>query len=170
MSCAEEIERVFVLRALPTIPIGAEIWKIEQGYFDRSMTESQLAARAYPEGRLRCVTTPAGARKYFHTVKQGSGLVRQETERVISAEEFDALWPLTAGRRLSKTRHRVQTGAHVWEIDEFHALPLVLAEIELHSASESIDIPSWIAPLIVREVTTDARWRNSALVLYGVPT
>ena len=170
MSGALEIERVFVLRSMPQIPAHAEVWKIGPGYFERSMTEAQLAERAYPEGRVRCVMHGDGTRAYFHTVKQGAGLVRQETERTISAEEFDALWPLTAGRQLSKTRSRVHEQGLVWEIDEFHSLPLVMAEVELPSETHAITMPSWIAPLVVREVTTDARWRNSALVVHGLPS
>ena len=49
----------------------------------------------------------------------------------------------------------------MWEIDEFHGRleGLVVAEIELESETEAVDIP----PFIGREVTDDKRYYNSAL-------
>ena len=44
------------------------------------------------------------------TVKSGPEHVRVEEEIAIDERRFAALWPLTAGRRLSKTRYRVALG------------------------------------------------------------
>ncbi len=149
---------------MPVIPTGAEVWQIEQGYFDAGATED-----GSPKGRIRRVTHASGKQQCFHTIKRGEGLVRIESEREIEAAEFDRWWPQSANRRLTKTRHRVRVAGHVWEIDQFHSLQLVLAEVELRETSEQIEIPAWIAPLVVREVTTDARWRNASLATRGVP-
>ncbi len=172
-----EIERVWVLRAMPAIPAGAavELWEIEQGYLaPEAATEAELARLGFPEGRLRRVGEPTGAERFFHTVKRGAGVVREEVEREITRAEFDAAWPHTRGRRLAKTRHRVREGGLVWEVDLFRDLragdaPLVMAEVELSDAAERFEMPAWIAPLVVREVSEDARYRNSALAMYGVP-
>ena len=172
-----EIERVWVLRAMPAIPAGAavELWGIEQGYLaPEAASEAELARLGFPEGRLRRVVEPTGAERFFHTVKRGAGVVREEIEREITRAEFDASWPHTHGRRLAKTRHRVREGGLVWEVDLFRDLragdaPLVMAEVELPDAAERFELPSWIAPLVVREVSEDARYRNSALAMYGVP-
>ncbi len=172
-----EIERVWVLRAMPAVPGDAEVevWEIEQGYLaPEAASEAELARLGFPEGRLRRIVEPSGAERFFHTVKRGAGVVREETEREITREEFDAAWPHTRGRRLAKTRRRVRDGALVWEVDLFHDLragdgPLVMAEVELSDAEERFEMPAWLAPLVVREVSEDARYRNSALAMYGVP-
>ncbi len=174
---AHEIERVWVLRAMPTIPHDAEVevWEIEQGYLaPESASEAELARLGFPEGRLRRVVEPSGAERFFHTVKRGTGVVREEFERAITRAEFDAAWPHTAGRRLAKTRRRVREGGLVWEVDLFRDLcagdaPLVMAEVELSDAAERFTLPAWIAPLVVREVSEDPGYRNSALAMYGVP-
>ncbi|MEY3026904.1 MAG: hypothetical protein RLZZ238_1801 [Planctomycetota bacterium] len=168
-----EIERVWVLRAAPTVPasVAVEVWRIEQGYLaPESRDEAELARLGFPEGRLRRIVEPSGAERFFHTVKSGSGIVRIEREREITREEFAAAWPHTAGRRLSKVRRRASLGGLVWEIDEFDALPLVMVEVELADEAQSFEMPEWIAPLVVREVSEDPRYRNAALALYGLPT
>ena len=172
-----EIERVWVLRAMPAIPTdeSVEVWEIEQGYLaPEASTEAELARLGFPEGRLRRVVEPSGAERFFHTVKRGAGVVREETEREITRAEFEATWPHTRGRRLAKTRHRVREGGLVWEVDRFRDLrvgdaPLVMVEVELSDAAERFEMPSWIAPLVVREVSEDPRYRNSALAMRGVP-
>ena len=177
VNAGREIERVWVLRAMPSIPAGAsvELWEIEQGYLaPKASSEVELARLGFPEGRLRRVVEPSGAERYFHTVKRGAGVVREEIEREITRAEFDAVWPHTSGRRLAKTRHRVHEGGLVWEVDLFRDLragdgPLVMAEVELSDAAERFAMPAWLAPLVVREVSEDARYRNSALAMYGVP-
>jgi CYTH domain-containing protein len=172
-----EIERVWVLRAMPATPASAavELWEIEQGYLaPEAASEAELARPGFPEGRLRRVVEPTGAERFYHAVKRGTGVVREEIEREITRAEFDAAWPHTRGRRLAKTRHRVREGGLVWEVDLFRDLragdaPLVMVEVELSDAAERFELPAWIAPLVVREVSEDARYRNSALAMYGVP-
>jgi adenylate cyclase len=167
-----EIERVWVLCADPAIPPGAdvEVWEIDQGYLaPAAQTEAELARLGFPEGRLRRVVEPSGAERFFHTVKRGAGMVREEIEREITRAEFDAAWPHTQGRRIAKTRRRVRDGGLVWEVDRFRDLPLVMAEVELPAADVRLELPAWIAPLVLREVSEDPRYRNSALAMYGMP-
>lgn len=155
-----EIERVWLLSALPPVPPGSERWTIEQGYLD---------AASGTEGRVRSITHPDGRREFVHTIKSGEGLVREETERPITAEEFDRLWPATVGRRIRKVRHRARDGALVWEVDEFLDWPLVMAEVELPDASTEVTPPAWLRAVLGREVTDDPRYRNSALAFRGLP-
>ena len=42
------------------------------------------------------------------TIKGGGGRDRTEVENPLGEEQFDALWPLTEGRRIEKGRHRVR--------------------------------------------------------------
>jgi len=169
-----EIERVWTLSARPSIPAGAEVWEIEQGYLAPIVAdEAALAKVGFPEGRLRRIVEPGGRERFFHTIKRGSGVVREEIEREITREEFDDAWPRTAGRRLAKTRHRVReviAGRElVWEIDFFHDLPLAMAEVELPDERAACPFPAWLAPVIAVEVSEDARYRNAALAMYGMP-
>jgi len=160
-----EIERTFLLQRMPvwpTSPVEPERLEIEQGY---------LVGDGTIEGRIRRVRSADGGERYFHTIKRGVGLVRQESEREIGKSEFDRHWPSTVGRRLRKTRHRIAVEDLVWEIDCFHDLPpiegrnLVMAEIEIPEGRDphSITVPAWIASEIVREVTEEPRFRNFAL-------
>lgn len=161
-----EIERVFLLSRLPELPASAEAHRIEQGYLP---DPPPGATGPYAEGRLRRRTGPDGRVRCFHTIKQGEGLVRTEVEREVSEAELAAEWPRTAGRRLCKTRHVVPVGELTWEIDAFDELPLVMAEVELPSPDAEAPLPGWLAPLVVREVTDDPSYRNSALAKDGLP-
>lgn len=164
-----EIERVWVLRAMPTVPANAERWTIDQGYLPLPGAGGASTEPDFPEGRLRRILRPDGTAVYRHTIKRGTGLVREEVERSIERAEFERLWPLTAGRRIEKTRYRIREGELVWELDRFHALPLVMLEVELPAVNASAALPAWAAPLVVREVTDDPRYRNAALAIEGLP-
>ena len=148
-----EIERKFLLDRVPKLPAYAATWHLEQGYL------------ADGPGRLRRTVKSSGAVVYTHTVKQGKGIVRRETERTLSADEFQAIWPRTVGRRLRKTRHLVSEGDLVWAIDDYDDLELVLAEVELVSVDTPCDPPDWLLPCIVREVTDEPEYQNYELAL-----
>lgn len=149
-----EIERVFLLRGMPPLPDGAAAFEIEQGYLPPADGVEDL------EGRLRRQVDPDGRVHRLLTRKHGRGLVRREEERPLAAEEFDRWWPRTEGRRIRKRRHRVPEGGLVWEIDRFEGIDLVLAEVELPSPETPLPVPAWLAPLVLREVTEDPRYRN----------
>jgi len=57
----------------------------------------------------------------------------------------------------------------VWEIDEFADFSLVLAEVELPTTDHHFEIPKWLAPWILQEVTLDPQYRNYNLALQGPP-
>ena len=170
---AAEIERVYLLRALPTPLPHGEVWRIDQGYLplQSQVIDGNSHGSGAPipphqlEGRLRRITHSDGSVEHIHTIKSGVGLVRQETERSIDAETFAREWPRTVGRRLEKLRTRITVGDRLWEIDQFTHIPVVLAECELPSIDTSLDIPDWLAPFIVREVTEEPAFRNAELAL-----
>lgn len=159
-----EIERSFLLRGMPALPTHTDTpiatLRMTQGYLPENARETIGI-----EGRLRRIEHADGRIELRHTVKSGFGLVRSEVERDIDAAEFDRLWPLTEGRRVSKTRHCVPFGDLVWEIDRFDGIDLVLAEVELPSADTPSPVPDWLAPHIVREVTEEPEYRNSQIAL-----
>jgi adenylate cyclase len=150
-----EIERKFVLTEPPAdLPAGEPI---EQGY---------LAIA--PDGVEVRIRRRAGRSSL--TVKSGPAHVRVEEELEIDDRRFEALWALTDGRRIAKTRHLVPLGDDlVAEIDGFedaHA-GLLTAEIEFPSteASAAFAPPAWLGT----EVTGDARYANQSLALNGAP-
>lgn len=135
-----EIERKFLLAGVPEVPAEAERYAIEQGYLPLDPAPGSRAA-ALGGGRLRSMTDAAGVRVLTHTIKTGQGLVRQERERELSVEEFEAAWPETEGRRLRKTRFRLP-GSPRWEIDLFERpAGLVLAEVELSTPDQPAPPP-----------------------------
>lgn len=163
----EEIERVYLLARLPDLPAEAAAWRIEQGYLPDPPAGSQEGT--YYEGRLRRKVSPEGKVALIHTIKSGQGLVRQENERDLDPAEFANQWPLTEGRRICKTRHKVPVGELVWEIDAFDEFPLVMAEVELERVDQPVELPPWLAPHVLRELTEDPRYRNFALATEGLP-
>lgn len=148
----EEIERKYLLHGAPALPEQAEALEIEQGY---------LPGRKLVE-RVR-VTRRNGTARYTRTVKLGSGVRRTEVEEPIDEALFEALWPLTEGRRVRKRRHVVKEGEAVWEVDEFLDRDLWLAEIELSDPATPIEMPAWLADVLVEEVTELGSYTNRAL-------
>jgi adenylate cyclase len=148
-----EIERKFLLKSLPTELQGGT--PILQGYLAQ---DEQLEVRIRQYGS-----------DYFLTVKEGSGLVRKETEIALSVEQFQALWPSTEGRRLEKVRSLVNCGALQIEIDRYlgELAPLLVAEVEFASIEESerFTKPDYLG----REVTDEEAYKNSSLAIHGIP-
>jgi CYTH domain-containing protein len=148
-----EIERKYLLRALPPMPRVSEVLEIEQGYIPGTKLVERLRRERARDGRV----------KHYRTVKVGAGLERIELEDETDERTFAHLWQLTDGHRLRKRRHKVQHGDDVWEIDEFLDRDLVLAELELPEVAYLVTIPDWLAPMLVREVTGDPAYANSNL-------
>jgi CYTH domain-containing protein len=151
-----EIERKFLVGDIPDLS-GYESVSIEQGYL-------ALAVDGGAEVRLR---RKDGER--LLTVKGGTGEVRAEEEIELDAERFDSLWPLTEGRRLSKTRYLIPLGEHTAELDVYEGEleSLVTAEVEFGSKAEAdrFEPPPWFGP----EATGDQRYLNESLATVGRP-
>jgi adenylate cyclase len=150
-----EIERKFLLDRVPD-DLGEGL-EIEQGYL--AVSDDGVEVRVRRHGGERTLT-----------VKSGPAHVRTEEEFEVDERRFDALWPLTEGRRIVKTRHRVDLGEGlVAEVDVYggaHA-GLAVAEVEFpdEEASDRFQAPGWVG----REVTGDARYANQRLALSGPP-
>lgn len=148
-----EIERKYLLRGAPVMPVALEIYEIDQGYIP-GVTLIE---------RLRRQRDSAGLTRYFRTIKFGSGVQRTEIEDETDAPTFEHLWLLTNGRRLTKRRYVVAHGADRWEIDEFTDRSLWLAELELTHADARIEFPAWLSAVLVREVTDEREYSNRSL-------
>jgi CYTH domain-containing protein len=148
-----EIERKYLLNALPKFPSASQTYEIDQGYIPG---EKLLE-------RLRRQRDGNNVTRYFRTVKLGSGVQRMELEDETDPRTFEHLWQLTEGRRLKKRRYVVPNGKDNWEIDEFTDRPLWLAELELDHADADVKIPEWLEPVLVREVTDEPEYSNRKL-------
>jgi CYTH domain-containing protein/CHAD domain-containing protein len=151
-----EIERKFILSALPPGLGEHPSTEIEQGY---------LAFAAGVEVRLR-----RSGEELLLTVKRGQGEVREEVEIGLTQEQFDALWPLTESRRLRKRRYRVSLdGTACAEVDRYAdgLSDLLVAEVEFSSERDagSFEAPPWFG----EEVTGDDRYANRTLAVEGPP-
>ena len=155
MAAGVEIERKFLLGDLPPTMRFARREPIRQGY---------VALDGDTEVRVRI--TPDRATL---TIKSGRGGVRTEEELALDKRRADALWELTEGRRVQKTRRRVRVGDAVVEVDEYGGAldGLVVAEVEFddEDTARSFRAPSWFA----REVTDDPRYSNRRLAVDGIP-
>lgn len=150
-----EIERKFLLDRVPPHVDPATAVRIRQGY---------IVVTDNIEVRLRAVGDASSL-----TIKGGRGLVRREVTVPLDAARFETLWPLTAGRRLSKRRATIKHDDTLLEIDIFDddlaGLMLVEVEFDSQAASEAFAAPAWFG----REVTDDARYSNAALAAGSKP-
>jgi adenylate cyclase len=151
-----EIERRFLVETAPAEVLAADARPLRQGY---------LAGEDGVEVRVR---DDAGTP--WLTVKGGRGLARTEVEVALTADRFEALWPLTDGRRIEKVRHTWASpdGVEV-ELDVFGGAleGLVIAEVEFadEAAASSWTPPPWMAV----ELTGVPGWSNAELARHGRP-
>ncbi|MBC9813202.1 CYTH domain-containing protein [Crocinitomicaceae bacterium CZZ-1] len=145
-----EIERKFL--------VDQELWKqvdkgtgkhIQQGYFT---SNEHFSVRVRTKGE-RAFLTVKGTRE---------GISRDEFEYEIPYADADFMLRHYTQPFLEKTRYEVVIAGKTWEIDEFHGKlsPLILAEIELESETEPIELPSWVT----QEVSTDPDYFNSNII------
>jgi CYTH domain-containing protein len=152
----QEIERRFLLNEVPLFET-LEHKHIRQGYLLKAKDGSKLRLRQIGDA-------------YIFSIKRGKGLVRMEVEFEIEQADFDALWPLTVGKRIEKTRYYLPLeNGHIAELDRFHGdlYGHLQVEVEFASASkaERFTPPAWFG----REVTEDGRYTNSSLAKRGLP-
>jgi adenylate cyclase len=91
------------------------------------------------------------------------GIRRQEYEYSIPMDEAEEMLDtLCEQPQIEKTRYKLMHGAHLWEIDVFAGANagLVVAEVELGSEDEALELPEWIG----EEVSADPRYYNVSLV------
>ena len=147
---ADEIERKFLVRNSDWQSNFAEKLHIKQGY---------IAVNERCAIRIRIANKQAT----LSIKSAGLHIARKEYEYPISltdAEEMlDKFCP---DQYIEKTRYRVNHETSIWEVDVFERLNkgLVVAEIELESAEQSLTLPDWVGT----EVSGDAKYLNNNLV------
>lgn len=146
---AKEIERKFIIdiSQLGELKSGVEI---KQGYI--STTDNSTV-------RIRL-----SGDKAFLTLKgENTGTARSEFEYEIPVNDAnEILAELCSGPIIEKTRYLVEHSAHTWEVDIFRGdnEGLIIAEVEMQSENERVDIPAWVT----KEVTCQAKYYNSNIL------
>lgn len=148
-----EIERKYLLSSVPPTATAVVPTLIEQGWLPGAALRERLRRSTAPDGTVVC----------WRNVKLGPAQARIEIDEGTSRALFDAMWPLTADARVRKQRHVVRDASHVWEIDVFLDRELVLAEVELSGLDDVAELPEWLAPYVVRDVTGEPAYFNSVL-------
>lgn len=146
---AQEVERKFLVCNDSWRP-GASGTLFRQGYLS---TDPARTVRVRLEGDRGMLTIKGLTR----------GIRRAEFEYPIPATEAATLLDtLCLQPLIEKIRYRLEFGGHLWEIDEFAGgnAGLVLAEVELSSEDEQVELPPWAG----REVSSDPRYFNANLV------
>jgi len=146
---ALEIERKYLidLERIGTLENGI---RIKQGYL--SINKDAVV-------RVRVKNDKA-----YLTIKgSNSGIARLEFEYEIPLNEAnEMLEKLCQKPVIDKTRYIINHENHTWEVDVFYGdnQGLVVAEVELSSEDEFINLPSWVK----EEVSHDDRYFNSNLM------
>jgi adenylate cyclase len=150
-----EIERKWLVDALPEGFDSRRGASIRQGY---------VALTDDVEVRTREIDD-----RHVLTIKSTGELTREEVELPLSEADFERLWPLTAGRRIEKTRTVVELDGRSAEVDVYAGslAPLRVVEVEFPSErdADAFVAPAWFG----REVTRDAGYKNRSLALAGHP-
>ena len=146
-----EIERKFLVKKGSTFKSAAfSSSHIQQGYIPAEGATVRIRRRDD---------------KAYLTIKGKTGLnaiTRYEFEKEITLEEATNLFALCQGGFIDKHRYLVQSGDHVFEVDEFHGANdgLVMAEVELGSPDEPFLRPDFLGP----EVSVDKHFRNAYMI------
>ena len=142
-----EIERKFVVKEVPADLDRYPSMQIVQGYLAEDPEGTQVRLRKTNEHQ-------------YLTVKRRCEVGRIEHEVPLPAEWWGRLWPLTEGRRLSKTRFNVPYNGFIIELDVFTGTNagLMVAEVEFPDpdTATSFEPPDWLG----EDVTRDPRYSN----------
>ncbi len=130
----KEIERKFLVKGqYPTDGLDCPI-RITQGYVktvsDKMQVRVRISKTDFYEVASVAIKSPP------------RGKVRTEIETPIPVETAQTLLA-QCDHVLTKTRHKVVEGNHMWDIDEFDT-GLVVAEVELDEENEDFIKPSWL--------------------------
>lgn len=146
-----EIERKFLVKS-DWMPEGSGT-RFVQGYLHSGGNGATVRVRVAGDRAWLTVKGPS---------ERGARLEYEYRIPVADAEEM--LKELGTGHFVEKTRHLVDHEGHTWEVDVFDGVNdgLVVAEVELSSLDEEVELPSWVT----EEVTGDSRYANAWLSIH----
>ncbi len=150
-----EIERKYLVTSDAWRSAAHRVIPMAQGYINDMGALDRGEQKASVRVRIE------GESAALNLKSRNLGASRQEFEYPIPVDEAQALLTLCIGGLVEKRRHLVQHGDLLWEVDEFLGANagLVVAEVELDSVDQAIDLPAWAGV----EVTDEGRYYNVAL-------
>jgi len=147
LDMAKEIERKFLVKN-PGIVSSYTGLPYVQGYVSTDETEVRIRV--------------AGNRAYLTLKGVAKGPARDEYEYEIPVDDANAMLVNFCGdRQVRKVRYRVPVDSHTFEVDVYAGENegLVVAEVELSSDEETVNLPVWVG----KELTGDKRFSNRSL-------
>ncbi|MDM5271940.1 CHAD domain-containing protein [Sulfurovum sp. zt1-1] len=154
-----EIERKFLLlpcrakKLLNFYKIPYEKVRLEQYY---------VSTPASPYTRYR-----KKGDTYYQTIKTGEGMVREEKEFEVSQKEYEEHRSHALGRIITKDRYTFLYQDNTYELDIFKGSLKGLCYLEIEfsdkQSADDYQLPEIFGQLLVREVTFDNAFNNSAL-------
>ena len=150
-----EKERKFILKRVPeNIDIKSGI-KMEQYYLKLSAKETE---QGFDVKRIRRSVWANGMQKAYLTFKSRGLMERLESEKEITADEFEML-KKSAFKYISKVRCIYELNEFTVELDVFGGRDLIMAEIESPEAEKFCAPGGW------KEVTGDPSYQNVNLAV-----
>lgn len=146
---AQEIERKFLVTGDSWKALVESSSLLRQGYLS-SNAKATVRVRSWDDERAAL------------TLKgKASGMTRAEYEYDIPMDDAREMLEMAQPHVLEKRRHLVPFGGLTWEVDVFEGRHdgLVIAEVELTSEQQVVDLPDWVGT----EVTDDNRYYNASL-------
>lgn len=160
----KEVERKYLVEP-ENIPVDLESCQhaeLKQGYLAISADGSETRVRSFGDGK-----------RFELTVKSNGTVIRDEQNIKITKEMFDALWPLTSGARVEKTRYYIPLvdeygREYTAELDIYkgHLERLVTIEVEFGGRETDASVradtfkpPEWFG----KDVSEDKRFKNRSL-------
>lgn len=142
-------ERRYLLSGVPpelqaTVPV-----ETHEGWLPGTTLEERLRAECGPNGE-----------RYYRCVTVGSGAGRTEMAEDTTRELFQALWPLTDGKRITVRRYPMADGSLAWEVDAFPERDLALAWVAVPLPRKRVVLPPLLRPYLVREVTDEPEYAS----------
>jgi CYTH domain-containing protein len=148
---AIEIERRFLVdKNKWKNEIPEKSLKIKQGYF---LIDKTKTIRVRIQDDCGFIT--------FKGAAKIDGFAKSEFEYSIPLADALFMMENLVDSFIDKTRHIIYFNNMKWEVDEFHEQHsgLFLAEIELNSESQKIELPGWVSD----EVTFNYKYSNAWL-------
>ena len=146
-----EIERKFLVVGDGWKALVKATHRLRQGY---------LSMGGAVTVRVRLIDDARG----FLTVKHGgSALARAEFEYEVPVADARQMLSFCRGVPVEKTRYSLNLAGGDWVVDSFEGRHrgLVIAEVELATAADQLQLPDWLG----RDVTGEPEYYNSSLAL-----
>lgn len=157
METNKEVERRWLLKAMPDLMTGVPMTSIAQ-YYVKEGDEVVRYRSTIKWG------DPEAEPIYYRTtkVKLGEG-EWEETEGVITEEEFNSVGLTKDTPRILKSRHYIEDNGLTWELDNFLDMNVVILEVELDDINQDIEIPEVFKKYIIMEITGIDEFQNLKL-------